>query len=157
MAVIEFSRNVLGYKDANSVEMDSETQNAVIDIMEEQKNIVNYGGTMRLGAWDCTLKEGSKIKNIYNQELISERHRHRYEFNNTYLKQIEAAGMIATGTNPKTNLVEVVEIPSHPWFVGVQYHPEYKSTVLNPHPLFIDFVKAALEHSLNWYRILNKN
>ena len=149
MAVIEFSRNVLGYKDANSVEMDSETPHAVIDLMEEQKNIVNYGGTMRLGAWDCSLIEGSKIKNIYKKELISERHRHRYEFNNSYLKQIETAGMIATGTNPETNLVEVVEIPSHPWFVGVQYHPEYKSTVLNPHPLFIDFVKAALEHSLN--------
>ena len=94
-------------------------------------------------------EEGSKIKNIYKKELISERHRHRYEFNNSYLKQIEAAGMIATGTNPETNLVEVIEIPAHPWFIGVQYHPEYKSTVLNPHPLFIDFVKAALEHSLN--------
>ena len=149
MAVIEFSRNVLGIKDANSVEMDSETPNPVIDIMEEQKSITNYGGTMRLGAWDCSLKDNSKIKNIYKKELISERHRHRYELNNTYLEQIEAAGMIATGRNPKTDLVEVVEIPSHPWFIGVQYHPEYKSTVLNPHPLFIDFVKAALEHSLN--------
>ncbi|UMB60699.1 CTP synthase [Lutibacter sp. A80] len=149
MAVIEFSRNVLGIKDANSVEMDSETPNPVIDIMEEQKSITDYGGTMRLGAWDCNLKEGSKIRNIYKKELISERHRHRYEFNDTYLKQVETAGMIATGTNPKTNLVEVIEIPSHPWFVGVQYHPEYKSTVLNPHPLFIDFTKAALEHSLS--------
>jgi len=149
MAVIEFSRNVLGYKDANSVEMNSETTNPVIDIMEAQKSITNYGGTMRLGAWDCNLTEGSKIKNIYKKELISERHRHRYEFNNSYLKQIEAAGMVATGTNPETNLVEVVEIPSHPWFVGVQYHPEYKSTVLSPHPLFLDFVKAALEHSLS--------
>jgi CTP synthase len=149
MAVIEFSRNVLGLKDANSVEMDSKTPHPVIDIMEEQKSITEYGGTMRLGAWDCKLREGSKIKNIYKKELISERHRHRYEFNNIYLEQFEAAGMIASGTNPETNLVEVVEIPSHPWFIGVQYHPEYKSTVLNPHPLFIDFIKAALEHSLN--------
>jgi len=149
MAVIEFSRNVLGLKDASSSEMDKDTLHPIIDLMEEQKNITNYGGTMRLGAWDCKLKENSKIKNIYNKELISERHRHRYEFNNDYLAQIEKAGMIATGKNPKTNLVEVIEIPSHPWFIGVQYHPEYKSTVLNPHPLFIDFVKACLEHSLN--------
>ena len=149
MAVIEFSRNVLGLKDANSSEMNPNTKNPVIDLMEEQKSVVNYGGTMRLGAWDCKLKENTKIKTIYNKELISERHRHRYEFNNDYLAQIEKAGMIATGKNPKTNLVEVIEIPSHPWFVGVQYHPEYKSTVLNPHPLFINFVKASLEHSLN--------
>jgi CTP synthase len=149
MAVIEFSRNVLGITDASSSEMDKETIHPVIDLMEEQKNITNYGGTMRLGAWDCNLKEGSKIRHIYNKELISERHRHRYEFNNDYLAQIEKAGMIATGKNVKTDLVEVVEIPSHPWFIGVQYHPEYKSTVLNPHPLFVDFVKASLEHSLN--------
>ncbi|MFD1294439.1 CTP synthase [Lutibacter holmesii] len=149
MAVIEFSRNVLNLADANSAEMDDETSNPVIDLMEEQKDITEYGGTMRLGAWDCELKENSKIKDIYKQDLISERHRHRYEFNSSYLKQIEAAGMIATGKNPKTNLVEVVEIPSHPWFVGVQYHPEYKSTVLNPHPLFVDFIKAGLEHSLS--------
>jgi CTP synthase len=148
MAVIEFARNVLGLKDANSIEMNENTANPVINLMEEQKSVVNYGGTMRLGAWDCTLKEGSKIKDIYKKELISERHRHRYEFNNTYINQIEKAGMQATGKNPKTNLVEVVEITSHPWFIGVQYHPEYKSTVLNPHPLFIDFIKAALEHSL---------
>ncbi|MFK5958678.1 MAG: CTP synthase [Lutibacter sp.] len=149
MAVIEFSRNVLGLKDANSSEMDKDTLHPVIDIMEEQKNITNYGGTMRLGAWDCKLKENTKIKSIYNKELISERHRHRYEFNNNYLTQIEKSGMVATGKNPKTNLVEVIEIPSHPWFIGVQYHPEYKSTVLNPHPLFVGFVKASLEHSLN--------
>ncbi len=149
MAVIEFSRNVLGYTNANSSEMDNKAEHPVIDIMEEQKNITDYGGTMRLGAWDCKLTANSKIKSIYNKELISERHRHRYEFNNKYLAEIEKAGMIATGKNPKTNLVEVVEIPSHPWFVGVQYHPEYKSTVLNPHPLFVDFVKAALEHSLS--------
>ena len=148
MAVIEYSRNVLGLSDANSTERNSRTSNPVIDLMEEQKSITNYGGTMRLGAWDCVLSENSKVHGIYEDELISERHRHRYEFNNSYLSKIEAAGMSATGKNPKTNLVEVIEIPSHPWFVGVQYHPEYKSTVLKPHPLFIDFVKAALEHSL---------
>ena len=149
MAVIEYSRNVLGLKGANSTEMNSNTLYPVIDLMEEQKNITNYGGTMRLGAWDCILKDGSKVRNIYHKEHISERHRHRYEFNNDFLEQVEKAGMIATGKNPKTNLVEVVEIPEHPWFVGVQYHPEYKSTVLNPHPLFVDFVKAALNHSLS--------
>lgn len=149
MAVIEYSRNVLGLKGANSTEMNSNTLYPVIDLMEEQKNITNYGGTMRLGAWDCILKDDSKVRNIYRKEHISERHRHRYEFNNDFLEQIEKAGMIATGKNPKTNLVEVVEIPKHPWFVGVQYHPEYKSTVLNPHPLFVDFVKAALNHSLS--------
>lgn len=149
MAVIEFSRNVLGLKGANSTEMNSNTLYPVIDLMEEQKNITNYGGTMRLGAWDCILKNDSKVRNIYRKEHISERHRHRYEFNNDFLEQVEKAGMIATGKNPKTNLVEVIEIPKHPWFVGVQYHPEYKSTVLNPHPLFVDFVKAALNHSLS--------
>ena len=149
MAVIEFSRNVLGLTGANSTEMNSNTLYPVIDLMEEQKNITNYGGTMRLGAWDCILKDGSKVRNIYHKEHISERHRHRYEFNNDFLEQVEKAGMIATGKNPKTNLVEVIEIPNHPWFVGVQYHPEYKSTVLNPHPLFVDFVKAALNHSLS--------
>ena len=149
MAVIEFSRNVIGLKGANSTEMNSNTLYPVIDLMEEQKNIKNYGGTMRLGAWDCLLKDGSKVRNIYHKEHISERHRHRYEFNNDFLEQVEKAGMIATGKNPKTNLVEVIEIPEHPWFVGVQYHPEYKSTVLNPHPLFVDFVKAALNHALS--------
>ncbi|AOW19197.1 CTP synthase [Urechidicola croceus] len=149
MAVIEFSRNVLGLKDAFSIEMNKDTAHPVINLMEEQKNIVNKGGTMRLGAWDCKLSPNSKIRQIYNQEIISERHRHRYEFNNDYLEQMEKAGMIATGKNPDTNLVEVVEIPNHPWFIGVQYHPEYKSTVLKPHPLFVAFVKATLEHSLN--------
>jgi len=149
MAVIEYSRNVLGLVSANSTEMNSNTLYPVIDLMEEQKSITDYGGTMRLGAWDCILKEGSKVRNIYHKEHISERHRHRYEFNNDFLEQIEKAGMIATGKNPKTNLVEVIEIPKHPWFVGVQYHPEYKSTVLNPHPLFVDFVKAALNHALS--------
>ena len=149
MAVIEFSRNVLNLKGAFSTEMDENTPHPVINLMEEQKTIENKGGTMRLGSWKCELTENSKIKDIYQQKIIDERHRHRYEFNNDYLEQIETAGMIATGKNPKTNLVEVVEIPNHPWFIGVQYHPEYKSTVLNPHPLFVSFVKASLEHSLS--------
>jgi len=144
MAVIEYSRNVLGLKNANSTEMDADTEHPVIDLMESQKTITDKGGTMRLGAWDCKLTEGSLAKGIYKTENIKERHRHRYEFNNDYQKQIEEAGMIATGFNPDTNLVEIVEIPTHNWFVGVQYHPEYKSTVANPHPLFVAFVKAAL-------------
>ena len=146
MAVIEYSRNVLGLKDANSVEMNENTSSPVINLMEEQKTVVDKGGTMRLGAWKCDLKEGSKVFEIYGESQISERHRHRYEFNNEYKEQLEAAGMIATGFNPDTGLVEVVEIPTHPWFIGVQYHPEYKSTVANPHPLFVAFVKAALEN-----------
>ena len=144
MAVIEYSRNVLGLKNANSTEMDADTEHPVIDLMESQKTITDKGGTMRLGAWDCKLTEGSLAKDIYKTENIKERHRHRYEFNNDYQKQIEEAGMIATGFNPDKNLVEIVEIPTHNWFVGVQYHPEYKSTVANPHPLFVAFVKAAL-------------
>ncbi|MDX1278122.1 CTP synthase [Oceanihabitans sediminis] len=146
MAVIEFARNVLNLKDANSTEMNTETSNPVISLMEEQKNITDMGGTMRLGAWACDLKKDSLIAKAYKSEAILERHRHRYEFNSEYKEQLEAAGMIATGVNPETNLVEVVEVPEHPWFVGVQYHPEYKSTVANPHPLFIAFVKAALKH-----------
>jgi CTP synthase len=146
MAVIEFSRNVLGLKDANSTEMDEQTSNPVIDLMEEQKDITHMGGTMRLGAWKCALEENSIVYDVYGQKEISERHRHRYEFNNKFKNDIEAAGMKATGLNPDTGLVEVVEIPEHPWFVGVQYHPEYKSTVANPHPLFVAFVKAALNH-----------
>ena len=147
MAVIEFSRNVLGLADAFSTEMKKNTKNPVINLMESQKEVTEKGGTMRLGAWDCTLNKDSKTYKAYKSENISERHRHRYEFNNDYLAQIEAAGMKATGINPKTGLVEVVEIPNHPWFVGVQYHPEYKSTVLNPHPLFVDFIKAAKKQS----------
>ena len=146
MAVIEFARNVLGMKDANSTEMNPSTPFPVIDLMESQKHITNKGGTMRLGAWDCTLKEGSIVRDIYKSDAIKERHRHRYEFNNTYKEQIEKAGMVATGLNPETNLVEIIEIPSHNWFVGVQYHPEYKSTVANPHPLFVAFIKAALNY-----------
>lgn len=147
MAVIEFSRNILGLSEANSTEMNAETLHPVISLMEEQKSITDKGGTMRLGAWDCELSKNSKVYNAYDTQLISERHRHRYEFNNAYLEQIKAAGMQTTGINPKTGLVEIVELPDHPWFVGVQYHPEYKSTVLNPHPLFVDFVAASLKHS----------
>ena len=146
MAVIEFSRNVLGIIDADSTEMNPNTKNPVIDLMEEQKSITDKGGTMRLGAWACDLKMGSKVRDIYKAESIKERHRHRYEFNSDYITQIEAAGMLTTGINPETNLVEIVEIPEHPWFVGVQYHPEYRSTVANPHPLFVAFVKAGLTH-----------
>jgi len=146
MATIEFSRNVLGLKHANSSEMDPQTPHPVIDIMEAQKEITNKGGTMRLGTWNCDLLEHTKIASVYNTTAITERHRHRYEFNNTYKTQLENAGMKATGFNPETGLVEVIEIPSHPWFVGVQYHPEYKSTVANPHPLFLAFIKAALIH-----------
>jgi len=153
MAVIEFARNVLGLTDANSTEMNPDTSNPVIDLMESQKHVTNKGGTMRLGAWDCTLKEGSRVKGIYKTDSIKERHRHRYEFNNTYKDQIEAAGMKATGFNPETNLVEIIEIPGHNWFVGVQYHPEYRSTVANPHPLFVDFVKAALNYKKEKHRV----
>ncbi len=144
-AVIEFARNVLGFADANSSEM-GQTKHPVIDLMEEQKGITAKGGTMRLGAYPCQLKEGSKVAEAYGTTLIQERHRHRYEFNSDFLEAYEQGGMQAVGTNPETGLVEVVEIPSHPWFVGAQYHPEYKSTVERPHPLFIAFVKAALEN-----------
>ena len=147
MAVIEFAKNVLGLKDAYSTEMKPNAENPVIDLMQSQKDVVNKGGTMRLGAWDCQLAEDSKSFKAYGKVNIQERHRHRYEFNNDYLADMEAKGMIAVGKNPKADLVEVVEIPNHPWFVGVQYHPEYKSTVLNPHPLFVHFIKAALKYS----------
>ncbi|SIR03032.1 CTP synthase [Maribacter ulvicola] len=147
MAVIEYARNVLNLANANSTEMDENTPDPVISIMEEQKNVTEKGGTMRLGAWDCELKDGSLIKEIYNGDSqISERHRHRYEFNNVYLEQLEKAGLMASGINKETNLVEIVEAKNHPWFIGVQYHPEYKSTVANPHPLFVGLVKAALEY-----------
>lgn len=146
MAVIEYARNVLGFENANSTEMNDNTPYPVITFMEEQKNITEKGGTMRLGGWDCELKEGTKIHEIYGTSLINERHRHRYEFNNVYLDQFVAAGLIPSGVNPETKLVEAVEIQNHPFFVAVQYHPEYKSTVANPHPLFVHFVKAALEN-----------
>ena len=147
MAVIEYSRNILGLKDACSVEVDENTANPVISLMEEQKNITDMGGTMRLGAWECELIENSKVSEAYNTSLIKERHRHRYEYNDQYKEQLEKAGLKTTGINPKTGLVEIIEIPEHPWFVGVQYHPEYKSTVANPHPLFVAFVKAAVIYS----------
>ncbi|MFT7899134.1 CTP synthase [Tenacibaculum ascidiaceicola] len=147
MAVIEFARNVLGLKEANSTEMNPDLAHPVINLMEEQKDVTEKGGTMRLGAWDCQLTHDSKVFQAYKEELISERHRHRYEYNNDYKEQLENAGMKTAGVNPKTGLVEIVEIDSHPWFVGVQYHPEYKSTVLNPHPLFVSFIKAALKQS----------
>ncbi len=145
-AVIEFARNVLGMKKANSTEMDPKTKYPVIDLMEEQKSVVNYGGTMRLGAYDCQLKKGSKAYSIYGHGKISERHRHRYEFNSSYLEQFEKEGFMASGTNPETGLVEIMELQNHPWFVGSQFHPELKSTVANPHPLFSKFIKAALVH-----------
>ena len=143
MIVIEFARNVLGYADANSREMDEKTPHNVIDIMEEQKNITNMGGTMRLGAYECVLKQGSRVFNIYNKEHIQERHRHRYEFNNDFQKEFERAGMQCVGRNPESDLVEIVEIPGMKWYIGTQFHPEYQSTVLHPHPLFVDFIKTA--------------
>ncbi|MDR1880106.1 MAG: CTP synthase [Tannerellaceae bacterium] len=144
--VIEFARNVLGMEDANSTEMDRTTPYKVIDLMEEQKNVTNMGGSMRLGAYECTLKKGSKASQAYHKEHIQERHRHRFEFNNQYREQFEAAGMKCVGENPETGLVEVIEIPRLKWFVGVQYHPEYNSTVVNPNPLFVSFVKAAIDN-----------
>ena len=149
MAVIEFSRNVLALKDANSSEMDSDSLHHVIDLMENQKQIQAKGGTMRLGSWSCELLNDSIAFKAYNKKTVFERHRHRYEFNGSYKKQIESSGMIATGVNPKTGLVEIIELNNHPWFVGVQYHPEYKSTVANPHPLFKAFVKASLNYKLS--------
>ena len=168
MMVIEFARNVLGYKDANSAEMNPETPHNVIDIMEEQKSITQMGGTMRLGAYDCELKEGSRAweayrptpnPSLYGGEkkalpiegergeglIISERHRHRYEFNNQYKDEYEKAGMKCVGINPTANLVEIVEIPEKKWYIGTQFHPEYSSTVLHPHPLFMSFIKACIE------------
>lgn len=148
-AVIEFGRNVLNLSDAHSSEFSTLSKNKVIDLMESQKNISDKGGTMRLGSYDCKLSEGSRAINAYKSENIKERHRHRFEFNSDYKLDYQNAGMIATGINPTSELVEIIEIPSHPWFVGVQFHPEYKSSVANPHPLFIDFVKAAMQHSKN--------
>ena len=146
MMVIEFARNVLGYKDANSMEMDAKTPHNVIDMMEEQKNITQMGGTMRLGAYECELKEGSLTYRAYgNRKLIRERHRHRYEFNNRYQSEFESHGMTCVGINPAANLVEIVEIPALRWYIGTQFHPEYSSTVLHPHPLFMSFVKACID------------
>jgi CTP synthase len=143
MAVIEYSRNILGLKKANSTEMDIDTEFPVIDLMENQKEIINKGGTMRLGAWDCKIEPNSRASVIYNASEISERHRHRYELNNKYLKKLKSNGLNISGVNTKTGLAEIIEIKNHPWFIGVQFHPEYKSTVLNPHPLFKSFIKAC--------------
>ena len=143
MMVIEFARNVLGFADANSREMDEETTHNVIDIMENQKNLTLMGGTMRLGGYECTLVPGSKVAGIYGEEKIVERHRHRYEFNNDYAEMYEAKGMRCSGRNEESQLVEIVEIPEHRWYVGTQFHPEYSSTVLKPHPLFLDFIRTA--------------
>ena len=147
MMVIEFARNVLGYKDANSAEMSKDTKHPVIDLMEEQKTVTNMGGTMRLGAYDCQLREGSKVIEAYQSpcsKLIKERHRHRYEFNNAYKEAYEQAGMQCVGINPDADLVEIVEIPTLQWYIGTQFHPEYSSTVLRPHPLFLSFVKTCI-------------
>ncbi|NND63857.1 MAG: CTP synthase [Flavobacteriaceae bacterium] len=147
MAVIEYARNILNLKGANSTEMDENTPHPVISLMEEQKHITDMGGTMRLGAWKCDLVADSIVGRIYEEEHIEERHRHRYEYNDAYRDDLEKAGLKATGINPETGLVEIVEIPEHPWFVGVQYHPEYKSTVASPHPLFVGFVNAAHKYA----------
>ncbi|MHA4847666.1 CTP synthase [Flavitalea antarctica] len=147
MAVIEFAQNVLNLKEAHSTEMRPDTPDPVIDLMEEQKKITTKGGTMRLGSYPCELKEGSLARQIYGEPVISERHRHRWEFNNKYLNQLEDAGMIASGKNPESGLVEIIELPEHPFFIGVQYHPELKSTVENPQPVFVHFIKAAKEYA----------
>ena len=143
MAVIEYARNVLQLPAANSVEMDADTPHPVISLMDEQRNIIQKGGTMRLGAWTCAIEKDSLLHKVYENDRIEERHRHRYEFNDAYYEQYQAHGMIASGVNPETKLVEAIELPAHPWFVGVQYHPEYSSTVANPHPLFVGFVNAC--------------
>ena len=147
MAVIEYTRNILNHKNANSTEINENTDYPVIDLMESQKGIVNKGGTMRLGTWDCELIKGSKAAKVYGQEVVKERHRHRYEFNNEYFSEVFDSGSFkVAGVNPKTNLVEIVENQDHPWYVGVQFHPEYKSTVSDPHPLFLDFIKASIDY-----------
>jgi len=145
-AVIEFARNVLGYDDAHSSEMTNLTKHPVIDLMEEQKGVTEKGGTMRLGGYTCELKKGSLVHKAYKQDAIRERHRHRYEFNNDYLEDYKKNGMIPTGINPESGLVEIMEQKGHPWFVGTQFHPEYRSTVLSPHPLFVAFIKACLDN-----------
>ena len=143
MAVIEYARNVLQLPAANSVEMDVDTPHPVISLMDEQRDIIHKGGTMRLGSWTCEIEKGTLLHKVYENDRIEERHRHRYEFNNAYYEQYNTHGMIASGVNPETKLVEAIELPEHPWFVGVQYHPEYSSTVANPHPLFVGFVNAC--------------
>ena len=145
MATIEYSRNVLGYADANSTEMNPDTKHPVVNLMEDQKTVTDKGGTMRLGAWKCEIKPDTLAYKIYGKTTISERHRHRYEFNSHYLAELEKAGLKASGVNPETGLVEIVELEDHPFYIGVQYHPEYKSTVENPHPLFVNFVAAVVK------------
>ena len=147
-AVIEFARNILKLEDVNSTEIQENCKNPVIDLMENQKNIIQKGGTMRLGSYKCHLIKNSNAFNAYKKQNITERHRHRFEFNNEYLNQYENSGMIATGKNIENNLVEIIEIPKHPWFVGVQFHPEYKSTVSNPHPLFKSFIKSCIANKI---------
>ena len=149
IAVIEFARNVLGLQGADSTEMNEVTKYPVIDLMEEQKSVTNMGGTMRLGAYACEVKKGSKLFDAYRSELIYERHRHRYEFNDKYIENYIKAGFKPVGINPESKLVEAMQLDGHPWFVGVQYHPEYSSTVLKPSPLFVEFVKACKEIRAN--------
>ena len=147
MAVIEYSRNVLNLKGSNSTEMDEKTSHPVISLMKDQKNIVNKGGTMRLGSWACDLEEGSRVYEIYKSKSITERHRHRWELNNDYLEDLNNAGLKTSGINSETGLVEIIELPTKNWFIGVQFHPEYKSTVETPHPLFVSFVQACLTYN----------
>ena len=147
MSVVEYARNVLGWKDAHSVEMNPDTAHPVINLMEEQKKVTAKGGTMRLGAYSCELTPGTKAEEIYGKTTISERHRHRYEFNNDFVKDFEEAGLVLSGKNPESGLVEIVELPTHPFFVGVQFHPELKSTVESPAPVFVSFIKAAKQYA----------
>lgn len=149
MAVIEYARNVLKLEDVNSTEMKENCKNPIISLMEDQKSIINKGGTMRLGAWSCKLLKNSKTEKIYNKNVISERHRHRYELNNKYLDKLNKGELISSGINPETNLVEIIEHKDHPWFIGVQFHPEYSSTVLEPHPLFKSFINSSIENLKN--------
>ncbi len=148
-AAIEFARNVLGHASAHSTEVNPETDYPIIDFMADQKNITRKGGTMRLGEYPCMVQKGSKTYSVYGKQKIFERHRHRYEFNNKYLAEFEKAGMLSSGINPDNNLVEIIELKNHPWFIGVQFHPEYKSTVENPHPLFVRFIRASMDYSKN--------
>ena len=143
MAVIEFARNVVNLQNANSTEMDISTKHPVITLMENQIDVDQKGGTMRLGSWKCKIEKNTLAKKIYKKEVIAERHRHRYELNFEYMDKLKKAGMVFSGLNPETGLVEIIEIPNHDWFVGVQFHPEYQSTVKNPHPLFVSFVEAC--------------
>ncbi|MCD8538625.1 MAG: gamma-glutamyl-gamma-aminobutyrate hydrolase family protein [Leadbetterella sp.] len=146
MAVIEYARHVIGWEDAHTTEVETGTAHPVIDLMYDQQNVENKGGTMRLGAYACKIQDKTLARSIYGKSRISERHRHRWEFNNAFKEEFEKNGLVLSGTNPDNGLVEIIELPSHPFFIGVQFHPELKSTVMNPHPLFVNFVKAALQH-----------